>query len=107
MKNQSPDHIKVQHTGHQSIHYSGIPYDTLLYERTQFSVVTETYDWRGPPYHPTEKIWRTILNCHPFLLAAQPGLVDYLESIGIDCYRSHLKIDYCIKSNEWTHSNNE
>jgi hypothetical protein len=107
VKNQSPDSIAVQHTGYQSIHYFGIPYDTSLYEQTQFSVVTETHVWRGPPYHLTEKLWRTILNCHPFLLAGQPGMVDYLESMGFDCYRSFLEKDYLSLSNEWTHEDNE
>tara|TARA_R110000822_G_scaffold120113_4_gene253476 strand:- start:2135 stop:3175 length:1041 start_codon:yes stop_codon:yes gene_type:complete len=107
VKNQSPDRISVEHSGHQSLHYPGIPYDTCLYEQSQFSVISETYDWRGPPYHPTEKIWRSILNCHPFLLAGQPGMVDYLESLGFDCYLSHIKKNYLTDSNKWTHADNE
>jgi len=107
IKNQSPDSIEVEHTGPVSIHYLGIPYQTFLYEYTQFSVVSETHGWRGPPYNVTEKTWRAILNCHPFILAGQPGMVDYLESMGFNCYRSFLKIDYLYDSNEWTHDDNQ
>jgi hypothetical protein len=105
--NQSPDSVVVQHTGPLSIHYLGIPYDRTLYQNTQFSVVSETYSWQGPPYHTTEKIWRAILNCHPFMLAGQPGLVDFLESLGFDCYRSYLKKDYEKQCGEWNHHDND
>lgn len=107
VKNQSPDHIEIQHTGIKSIHYAGIPYDKSLYEQTQFSVVSETHSWRGPPYHITEKTWRAIINCHPFLLAGQPGMVDFLESMGFDCYRSHLKKDYDKGSHQWGPQHND
>ena len=106
VKNQSPDSIEVEHTGPMSIHYSGIPYQTCLYEHTQFSVVSETHGWRGPPYHVTEKTWRAILNCHPFILAGQPGMVNYLESLGFDCYRSYLRNDYLDHGGEWNHLDN-
>lgn len=107
IQNNSPDSIKVAHTGLKSIHYVGIPYDKSLYEQTQFSVVSETHSWRGPPYHVTEKTWRAIMNCHPFLLAGQPGMIDLLESIGFDCYQSYLKKDYDKVSDQWGTQHND
>ena len=106
VQNNSPDSKEVEHTGPLSIHYLGIPYCTSLYENTQFSVVSETHGWRGPPYHITEKTWRAILNCHPFLLAGQPGMINYLEALGFDCYRSFLKNDYLDHGGEWNHLDN-
>jgi hypothetical protein len=107
VKNQSPDQIEVQRTGPMSVHYLGIPYDMSLYEQTQFSVVSETYDWKGPPYHITEKTWRAILNCHPFILAGQPGMISYLESIGFNCYRTFLTKDYDESSTIWGPRHND
>lgn len=110
LKIQSPDNIKVSLNGIDPINshiFVGIPYSTSMYEQTKFSIVSETYGWPGPPYFITEKTWRPILNCHPFLLAGQPGIVNYLESLGFDCYRSFLKKDYDKKISEWNHVDNE
>lgn len=47
------------------------------------------------------------MNCHPFLLAGQPGMISYLESIGFDCYQSYLKKDYNEKSDQWGPQHND
>jgi len=58
------------------------------YIDTYFSVVTETvYDY--PYTFRTEKIWKPMIMCHPFVAAANPGYYRDLHSAGFQTF-GHL-----------------
>jgi hypothetical protein len=60
----------------------------LAYVDTCFSVVTETiFDY--PYTFRTEKIWKPMLMCHPFVAAANPGYYRDLHSAGFRTF-GHL-----------------
>jgi hypothetical protein len=89
----SPD--KAQISNEQSIigdfHMSGVPYDHTLYKKHQLSLVPETrseYSWEFN--YCTEKTYRTILNCHPFIILGQPGTLSHLKDRGYDCFQDLL-----------------
>ena len=89
LSNNSIDGITAR-TNHDlsNVHYWGLPYDPLMYKKNFCSLVNET--WIHSPIHITEKTWRTIDNLHPFVVAGSPGTINYLESVGIDCYREYV-----------------
>ncbi len=84
---RNPDNIDITNFS-QSFDYNGIPYDHELYSKTSWSIVSETTTANHKTWI-TEKTYRAILNCHPFLFFAQPGTVDFLKSSGFRTF------DYC------------
>ena len=57
------------------------------YSDTWFSLVTETvFDY--PYSFRTEKIWKPILMCHPFIVAANPGFYRDLRNLGFRTFHS-------------------
>lgn len=64
-----------------------------LYKQTNFSIVAETfYDNHPPNKSPflTEKIYRTIFNKHPFVLAAPPMYLNALKEMGFRTFENYL-----------------
>jgi hypothetical protein len=89
----SPD--KAQISNEQSsigdFHMAGVPYDCTLYKKHQLSIVPETrseYSWEFN--YCSEKTYRTILNCHPFIILGQPGTLLHLTQRGYDCFQELL-----------------
>lgn len=66
-----------------------------FYNETKLSVVSETFFKRGQPLDDiSEKTWRAIANCHPFIIAGTPGIRRCLESLGFKTFVEYLKYDY-------------
>lgn len=65
--------------------YVGYPIDPALYEKTSFSVISESVNWF--PGFVTEKTWRTIANKHAFVMSTCDETLSYLESLGLDTFR--------------------
>jgi len=58
------------------------------YVDTSFSLVTETiFDY--PHTFRTEKIWKPMIMCHPFVVAANPGYYRDLHNAGFETF-GHL-----------------
>jgi hypothetical protein len=62
-----------------SSHYMGFPFDHQLYTNTNLSVVSETSNLF---LMNSEKIYRAMLNNHPFVMASAAGHSRYLELMG-------------------------
>lgn len=75
-------------------HYLGYPYETWLYEKTKISLISETFFSEGQPIFCTEKTYRAIANCHPFVIAASPYHLDYLRSRGYETFSSLIDESY-------------
>lgn len=66
--------------------YTGFPTDLRYYRNTCLSIVSENSFEFNPnisdvPYL-TEKLFRSIVNYHPFILLGDVGIEDYLENLG-------------------------
>ena len=75
---RSPDSVSPT-----SNHYGGFPFDHQLYKNTNLSVVSETLNfvtWN------TEKIYRAMLNNHPFVIASESGHSRYLQLMGFESF---------------------
>lgn len=74
-------------------HYGGFPFDPLLYKNTNISVVSETQLDIAP--WNTEKIYRAILNHHPFVIAGPPGHTQHLQDMGFETFDQYFAVpDY-------------
>lgn len=72
-----------------SIHYLGVPYDHKLYENTALSIISES-ELHDTYSFITEKTYRAMLNCHPFVLAGSAHSLDWLESLGFRTFRLYM-----------------
>jgi hypothetical protein len=99
---RNPDNIElvIRDTPTLSAHYQGFPYDSSLFSNTLFRLVSET-SFRNETelpacfkHYPTEKFYVTAFNSQPWILAADPGLLSYLEDEGYDGFRWALSEQY-------------
>lgn len=74
-----------------SLHYGGIPYDAELYSTALFKIISETYMDTDPPC-VTEKVWLTLLNRSPFIIAGDLNICKYLQSRGIETFDNIFNI---------------
>lgn len=79
-------------------HYSGFPFDVDLFNKTGLSLVSET---STRPLWLTEKIWKPIANCNPFVLAGPPELAGYMRSQGYETWDSFLVYDQDEVNSYW------
>lgn len=99
---RNPDNIEImiRNTPALSAHYHGFPYDPALFANTLFRLIAETSfrnDDELPTcfrHYPTEKFYITAFNSQPWILAADPGLLTYLEDEGYDGFRWALSEQY-------------
>lgn len=81
---RSPDNAPyVQQVG--DMHCGGIPYNEELYSNALFKIVSEATMDSFPPY-VTEKVWLTLLNRVPFVIAGDLHICKYLQSRGIKTF---------------------
>jgi len=87
----SPDNIKVSDS-ENGTHYSGYPFDSLIYKNTLFSIIAES-EFDGEPIWITEKTYKTIANRHPFIMAGQPNSLRFLKNLGFHTFEEfcHVK----------------
>ena len=62
---------------------------TAKYADTKFTVVMETSFVDNPEWH-SEKIWRTILNKHAFVMASNPGTLQSLANLGFKTFEKYM-----------------
>lgn len=75
-------------------HYGGFPFDADMYANTNISIVSETHS-DSLPWN-TEKIYRAILNHHPFLIAGSQGHTQHLNKMGFHTFDRYFLIpEYC------------
>ena len=82
---QNPDQIT-----HINNNYNGYPFDPDMYKNTNLSVVTETHS-HGRPWN-SEKMYRAILNHHPFLIAGAVDHTQYLRDMGFETFDQYFAI---------------
>jgi len=80
-------------------HYIGYPYDHLLYQRTNFSIISETHFDGNQEFHPTEKTYRAIANMHPFAILSTPYFLKNLKDKGYETYANLIDETYDILKN--------
>ena len=90
-----------------SMHYVGFPYDVTLYSDTSLSIVSETEDNRTDvsTQQCTEKIYRPILNKHPFIVAGNPYYLQNLKNKGYKTFENYLKLEYDSCEHIWDRMN--
>ena len=90
---RSPDDISVFMMD-DSLHYSGIPFDSNLFKNSLFQIISECYwDHPGEPgLWATEKTWISIVNRQPFIMVSDINSLNKLEEWGFRTFRDYLKI---------------
>lgn len=90
-----------------SMHYVGFPYDVAMYSGTSLSIVSETEDNRTDvdTQQCTEKLYRPILNKHPFIVAGNPYYLRNLKNKGYKTFENYLKIEYDSCEHVWDRMN--
>ena len=72
--------------------YDSIVYNASIYAQACFSLVSETsFNSTTFPY-VTEKIYKSILNKHPFILAGDTNSLSYLSTLGFVTFEQFLPI---------------
>ena len=77
--------------------------DPLIFKNTSLSIISE-----GSCYLPatdfkflTEKLWRAVVNNHPFIVADHPDRFKFMKEIGLKTFNEYLLIpDYALIENE-------
>ena len=68
------------------------------YEESYFSVVTETNFFDGPRFF-TEKIFKSVIHRHPFILASTPKHLELFRSLGYKTFSPIFNEDYDLEEN--------
>jgi hypothetical protein len=95
---------QIKSTGFE---YTGFPTDLKYYKNTCLSIVSENSftfhdtDIKPIPYL-TEKMFRAVINYHPFIVIGDTGISDYIKSLGYKTF-DH----FFIPSNNKTFINTE
>jgi hypothetical protein len=76
---------KINHT-----HYTGIPYNVELFKNCNFQLISETHF--DMSIWITEKTWIAIANKRPFIIAAHPGVLKKLKSMGFKTFENYLAV---------------
>lgn len=80
----------------------GIKFDPAIYKNSVLQIISET-NFDRPLLYPfvTEKIWVSIANRRPFVIAGEIGYLDFLKSIGIRTF------DQCLLMPNYDNPNQE
>lgn len=71
------------------IHYTGIPFNQEIYNRSNFQVIAETNCANTRPWI-TEKTWLPIINHMPFVLIGDRYICQHLEDRGFKTFREYM-----------------
>ena len=77
-----------QAVGEPAMQQAGQRVDDLAlveYQRSWFSVVTES-EMASRPVRVTEKVFKPLLNFHPFVVLGNPGSLDILRGLGFETF---------------------
>lgn len=93
---KSLDKINIEYTP-EGINggYRGFPYDPEIYANTSLSIVSET-ECTANIEHPfiTEKLYRTIFNKHPFIVASNANYLKVLRQMELKTFDNYFKYNY-------------
>ena len=79
----------------KSLHYIGIPYDVSMYEDSLFRIIPDTRFRTTDKPMLSEKIYTTILNRLPFIMAGDTGSLRWLKQQGFRTFENYLPMpDY-------------
>jgi hypothetical protein len=88
LKSNADELKKINHA-----HYTGIPYNDSLFRNCNFQLISETHF--DMTVWITEKTWISIANKRPFIIAAYPGFLKKLNSMGFKTFENYLAVpDY-------------
>jgi len=88
------DTIKIEDN-----HYIGYPYDRMVYQLTNFSIISETHFDGNQEFHPTEKTYRAIANMHPFAVLSTPFFMNKLREKGYKTFSNLVDENYDMITN--------
>ena len=78
-------------------HFSGYPFDKKLFADTYMSVISETHSGAhncNPQFFPTEKTYKAIVNCHPFIMLSTHNYLKELQSQGYKTFTPYIDESY-------------
>lgn len=91
---RNPDQISHVKAG-GAFHHDGVPFDHTLYENTSFSFISESNSCPETGSNwITEKTWRAILNHHPFIMFAEPRMLECLSKQGYRTFEKYFPEKY-------------
>ena len=76
--------------GGRFLNNDGTSYDPAFYSGTDFSLISETYFRDTEQPWVTEKTWKAILNCHPFIIAGDTNSSCYIHRYGFVSFEKYL-----------------
>lgn len=95
-------HDKADQQENYGKHFSGYPYDKQLYLDTYMSIVSETHsghDSCNPEFFLTEKLVKSIGNCHPFVMLSTPNYLENLKMLGYKTFDPYIDESYDREQN--------
>jgi hypothetical protein len=78
-------------------HFSGYPFDKKLFADTYLSVISETHSGAhdcNPQFFPTEKTYKAIINCHPFIMLSTQYYLKELQAQGYKTFAPYIDESY-------------
>jgi hypothetical protein len=84
------------------INHAYSPQRDLLkfYRNSYFSIVSETYFFKGNPKFFTEKIFKPIIHKHPFILLSTPNMLQHLREYGYKTFDGIIDESYDTIEND-------
>ena len=95
---RNPDNIEIRRYG-TTFHYCGVPYDVALFADSRFRVISESVYGDAVPsglanYWLGEKTYVSLFNRIPWIIAGQPGSLQWLRGEGYETFDEHLLEPY-------------
>lgn len=91
--NQGPkDGAEIMQTS-EGISSQGWSNDTSIYDQSSVSIVCETHETNDSIFL-TEKIYRPIINRHPFVIRSSFRTIEYLQSVGFKTFNGLIDESY-------------
>jgi len=87
--NRKADDAKINFQKN-SLHYLGIPYDVNLYKQSLFRVIPDTRFRTTDRPMVTDKVYFTIFNRLPFIMAGDTGSIKWLKDQGFKTFEQYL-----------------
>ena len=71
----------------------------MIYQLTNFSIISETHFDQNQEFHPTEKTYRAIANMHPFAVLSTPFFMNKLREKGYKTFSNLVDENYDMITN--------
>ena len=90
------DHTRITDSNEGISSSTGWPFDPNIFKNSSVSYICETFDVdrSSYPYLMTEKIYRSIVNNHPFIIQAGSGQLDLVKSFGFKTFNEFIDESY-------------